>query len=419
MIVCVLAHGVHGTRSAHLQNWQRRQIISTAVGTLGGASTATPGGALPAHAWCGGIFPGKNPGEPVEETVPFTRGSYRTDVFVRRVMPGRSVKQQPLYVPDLPPVLLVGCPGVAYDYLENLETLVVSGRQVIAVNTCEAPTSRDGRAWLPPPPPLGPLEMRRADVAASQLKAVCEACSLDAVHVFAHGLGGAVALRLAQLMQPAAATGPCLASLTLASPYGALSDLKPMQQRRLMGYSEEVPEDESLFEDGQQCVVEANALTGVRAADIRTDAAHLERAALPSASFLACAWKLCRTAIHRHDVTRATAFLSGQVPWREALLQVSSGEAAANRLGDSALEAKLPPPSVPILLSRGGDGDPVLPSWELGEGRDVKKCVYPFSGHLPFLDKASREEYLMDLLEFYDRVDAHRTPRRGLYDGRG
>ena len=107
------------------------------------------------------------------------------------------------------------------------------------------------------------------------------------------------------------------------------------------------------------------------------------------------------------------------MPWREALLRVSSSEAAANRLGGDALAAKLPPPSVPLMISRGGDGDPVAPSWELPEKRDIKECAYPSSGHLPFLDKESRVEFLMDLLDFYDRVDAHPTPRRGLYDGRG
>ena len=48
----------------------------------------------------------------------------------------------------------------------------------------------------------------------------------------------------------------------------------------------------------------------------------------------------------------------------------------------------------------------------------MEELTYPFSGHLPFLDKRSREEFLIDLLDFLDRVDGVQTPRRGLYDGR-
>ena len=373
--------------------------------------TAASAASAPSHAWCGGIFPGRNPGNPMEQTVPFERGSYRTNVFVRRILPSSSVSRQRTFVDGLPAVLVVGCPAVAYDYLENLEALVVSGRQVVVVNTCEAPTSRDGRPWLPAAQPPGPLEMRTVAVAASQLEAVCDACGLSAVHLFGHGLGGAVALQLARHMRtpprgdaaqqqeaapefeavPSSAAAPRLASLTLASPYGALSDMRAMQQRRIRGYAELVPEEDGALEDGEQCVVEANALTAV--------------------------------------------------PYREALLAKSASEAEALRLGGDALAAKLPPPPLPILLSHGGDGDPVEPSWDLstrwghlvggqapqcwiwpcmrGCRRDVEELTYPFSGHLPFLDKRSREEFLIDLLDFLDRVDGVQTPRRGLYDGRG
>ena len=223
------------------------------IAALTVAASAPP---LPALAYCNGHYPGKITNDVQERLVPFSLGSYRTNVFVREVSPprhrvmGGSVAFETL--PSLPPVLLVGCPGVPYDYCENLEGLVLSGRRVFAVNTCEAPVER---GWLPPRLARGPREARRPVVAAQQLLAVCDACELSAVHVFAHGLGGAAALHLVELLRQrqqvqqaqraprgvraaAAAAAPppsCvrLVSLALASPYGALEDLRPMQQQRL------------------------------------------------------------------------------------------------------------------------------------------------------------------------------------------
>eukprot|EP00966_Prymnesium_polylepis_P262654 6066904-Prymnesium_polylepis.2 len=87
---------------------RRRHILGAAAA----ASLAPPPAAV---AWCGGTFPGKNPSEPEELLVPFERGTYRTELFVRRIAPSRFVRDQRNYVSGLPAVLLVGCPAVGYD----------------------------------------------------------------------------------------------------------------------------------------------------------------------------------------------------------------------------------------------------------------------------------------------------------------
>ena len=118
--------------------------------------------------------------------------------------------------------------------------------------------------------------------------------------------------------------------------------------------------------EGQQCLVEANALTGM--------------------------------------------------PYREALLRQSETESDGQRLGGPRLAEWLPAPSTPTLLVVGGSADSVEPSWDLRDRPDVRQLDFPFSGHLPFVDR--REEFLTDLLDFYDLVDETKTSRSGLTDGR-
>ena len=117
--------------------------------------------AAPALAWCGGYFPGKISNDINEEFVPFSAvaadgAEYRTNIFVRIVRPPRravfgSSARKFASLPPLPAVLVVGFPGVSYDYCENLEGLAVSGRRVILVNTCEAPLRAETKEWMPPP----------------------------------------------------------------------------------------------------------------------------------------------------------------------------------------------------------------------------------------------------------------------------
>lgn len=367
---------------------RRRELVAALA--LAASSAPPP---LPALAYCNGVFPGKISNDVQEQIVPFTLNSYRTDVFVRAVRPpkrrvsGGFVAFETL--PDLPAVLVVGCPGVPYDYVENLEALVLSGRRVFMANTCEAPVER---SWLPQRPPRGTREQRRPEVAGRQLLAVCDACGLEAVHVVAHGLGGAAALHFADLLRqrqqeqqeqdvsnvtaaaqpPPPPRGVRLASLALVSPYGSLEDLRPVQQRRLSNWDELFPidtdeEGNEGTEDGQQCVVDATLLTGR--------------------------------------------------PWREALLYATRDEERKERLGGSRLAARLPPAPLPTLLLRGGAADPIEPDWDLRSRPDVKQIEYRLSGHLPFID--NREEVLLDMLDFMDAVDGVSTNRMGLVDGTG
>ena len=220
--------------------------------------------------------------------------------------------------------------------------------------------------------------MRCTKVAAEQLLAVCRVCHIDRVHVFGHGLGGAAALHMAELLRPDQSSRselkgledrptPKLASLTLASPYGSLEDLRPMQQQRIRSWDELFPidfegGDQGMPADGQQCEVEATLLTGF--------------------------------------------------PYREALLRVNPDVASAERLGGERLVSRLPDRSVPVMLLQGGTADAVDPSWDLRSRPDVRRLYYPLSGHLPFID--NREECLMDLVEFLDFVDGVKSPRGGL-----
>lgn len=353
----------------------------------------------PALAWCNGYFEGKISNDVAESAVPFVSGSYSTNVFVRNVRPpsrrvmGGSVSFPVL--PPLPPVVVIGTPGVTYDYLENLQALALSGRRVLMLGTCEAPSDRP---WWPPADQVGPLQMRLPRVAAQQVRAACESCGFRTVHLFGHGLGGAVALHLVQQLRAeeeearaaaakaaaaasagsklpndasadaaASAGAPLpprlrLASVALSSPYGALDDLRPAAQRRIQSWDDQFPMDGDegggIFE-GEQCVTEASLLT--------------------------------------------------DFPYREAMLRVSRAEAAAERLGGSRLASRLPQrgSGVPVLLCRGGSADLVDPSWDLGgreaDAGDVRLREFPFAGHLPFID--SREEFLAELLDFYSAVD--------------
>eukprot|EP00966_Prymnesium_polylepis_P236827 5477289-Prymnesium_polylepis.1 len=193
--------------------------------------------------------------------------------------------------------------------------------------------------------------------------------------------------------------------------------MRPMQQRRIRGYADIVPEDEAGFEDGQQCVVRRVAATA-RARESPRAAGTTRRARVQPLRPTEAGPNSCARCVRARARGQVEATALTGVPYRDALLGVSRADADARRLGGEALAAWLPPPPLPILLSHGGNDDPVEPSWELRGRGDVRKIEYPFSGHLPFLDKASREEYLLDLLEFLDGVDGVRTPRRGLSDGR-
>jgi len=181
----------------------RRRAVAHAAAAAATSFLASP--TAPARAWCGERFPSWAYYVKWDETaVPFSWQGYEGELLVRVV--GDKLRERSTGVP---PVLLVGDPGVAYDYLENLEALTVSDRRVIEV------TFAGTRGAAPP-------AARSVGACAAQLAAVCEHLSLQAVHLLAHGAAAPAALRL---LQPAELATP-LRSLTLVSPYGCLADLK-------------------------------------------------------------------------------------------------------------------------------------------------------------------------------------------------
>ena len=163
---------------------------------------------LPASAWCGEKYPSWAYFLKWDETsVPFEWDGQKGEVYCRVV--GDKQRESKTGVP---PVLLVGNPGLGHDYLENLEALTVSDRRVIEV--AFAGTRGDV-----------PASMRSVGACAAQLEAVCRKLQLPAVHVLAHGLGAAPALKL--LGDGQVPPRVPLRSLTLVSPYGTNEDLRP------------------------------------------------------------------------------------------------------------------------------------------------------------------------------------------------
>ena len=82
---------------------------------------------LPASAWCGEKYPSWAYFLKWDETsVPFEWDGQKGEVYCRVV--GDKQRESKTGVP---PVLLVGNPGLGHDYLENLEALTVSDRRVI------------------------------------------------------------------------------------------------------------------------------------------------------------------------------------------------------------------------------------------------------------------------------------------------
>ena len=330
------------------------------------------------NAWCGGDYPGQLIYD--EDLLPVKLDTGGTsDVLVRRVggRIGRgtilqnnvnnAIKRYDLDITQLAPILVVGVPGLQFDYLENLETLAVSGRQVIFVGTCEAvaATEPDKRRWLADEQSTAPTKAPiSTEVAASQLLAVCDARGLSKMHVLAHGLGAPAALRLVSELSKrslANQTAPEIASLVLSSPFGAMDDLSEGGQRRIRDFSELVPLEEATPTEGYSCVVEANTLTGM--------------------------------------------------PWRTMLLEEDGPSASKQeRLGGERLATRLPP-TTPTLILHGGNTDPVVPGWR-NLPKSTRLISFDKSGHLPFIDE--REFFLMDVLEFYDGIDGVKTPRVGV-----
>ena len=304
--------------------------------------------AAPAHAWCGEKVPGWAYFLKWDERpVPFIWEGVKAEVLCRVVGDkGRESKT------GVPPVLLVGNPGVGYDYLENLEGLTVSDRRVIEVVFAG---TRPGGAPLP-------ASIRGAEACAAQLRAVCSAIGVPRVHVLAHGSGALPALRLLR-----DGGGPALRSLALVSPYGSAADLK---------------------------------------------AAARPAAGEPAARALARLLPTSDAAAPATCIAEATA---GAAPWLlgddgGGGERLGSGGALAAQLA-AARDAK-----VATLVVWGGPRDVVEPSWDVQalQGANANLRVYEASGHLPFIEQ--REEFAGEYLSFLDAADGVTTSRELILD---
>uniref|UniRef100_A0A7S0L3I9 AB hydrolase-1 domain-containing protein n=1 Tax=Coccolithus braarudii TaxID=221442 RepID=A0A7S0L3I9_9EUKA len=174
--------------------------------TLLAAATATLGPIWPAHAWCGEQVPAWAFFLKWDEVpaVPFEYDGIKGTCFCRVV--GDVAREQKAGVP---PILVVGDPGLGYDYIENIETLSVSDRRLIEVNFAGSQASQ-----------ATPSTLLSHGACAAQLLAVVRSLHLAQVHVVAHGLGAPAALRLLEQAPTV------VRSLALVSPYASLVDLR-------------------------------------------------------------------------------------------------------------------------------------------------------------------------------------------------
>ena len=318
----------------------RRRAVAAVLASV----LATP---QPMQAWCGEQFPSwafylkwdQNP------AVPFTYQGAQGSAFYRIV--GDITREQKTGVP---PVLVVGAPGVSYEYLENFEALTVSDRRVIEVTF--AGTASSGSAFNP--------ALATPDACAEQLRAVCRALKVPAVHVVAHGLGALPALSLAS-----AASDVRLKSLTLVSPYGSVADLRP------------------------------DALGDLGSAKSVGEVAGRLLPTVSSNARSSC-------------IAEAREASAG--PLLLPMLLGSSG--LEIRLRGAALGTRLAActAGLPILLATGGARDIVdTDGWGASLPTTVSRATFGASGHLPFVEE--RDAFLLRLLEFFDAADGTTTNR--------
>jgi len=313
------------------------------LGLGAAAAFASPSAA---RAWCGEQVPSWAFYLKWDETaVPFKHEGVDAQLFLRIV--GDRAREDKTAVP---PVVVLGTPGLGYDYLENLEALTVSDRRVAEV-VC-AGTQRSAGEPLP-------ASLLTQDACAAQLLAAVRALSAPKVHVVAHGLGAVAALRLLQA-QPA-----LVRSLTLISPYGGLADLRA---------------------DAAQALVKG--VESGRAA-----------AAVPTVSGTALG----------SCVAEATGAAGG--PLLGALLGSADAERLGGARLGARLDAVAGGP--PVQLMSGGASDIVETSWE-GLPSAVKRVIADKSGHLPFVEqRESFLLSLLEFLDEADGVETNRELKFG------
>ena len=333
----------------------RRALVSFAV-SFAATQPLLP---RPAAAWCGERFPSwAYYLKWDQQTIPFEHNGQTSAVEYRVV--GDQVREKKAGVP---PIMVVGTPGVGYEYLENLEALSVSDRRIVEVTF----PGTSGEKNAPP-------ELRTADALAAALLAVCVGLQLPAVHLVAHGLGAPPALRLAAASSVDGAAGLVhVRSLALVSPYGALSDLRASAQANVAGVT-----SATATKDGSVVV-----------------ASRLASALLPTVSGNARGSCIAEALAHSSD--------GGAALLLQQLLSAPLGGGDLARRIDAVTSR-----GVPVLLSTAGTADLVSEeALELTPSATVARVVA--SGHMPFIEQ--RDEFLLALLNFFDKADGTETNR--------
>ena len=315
---------------------------------LAAAALLTQAPPAPARAWCGENFPSwafylkwDQSALPLQDNPKAGATSYR--------IVGDLVRESKAGVP---PILVVGAPGIGYEYLENFEALTVSDRRVVFVALAgTAPASSSSSTF--------DTSLATPEAGAAQLAGVCKSLGLPAVHVVAHGLGAPAALRFA------ASSTSVVRSLTLSSPYGSVADLR--QGALDLSSVKSLPQ-----------------LAGLLLPTVSTNA---------------------------RDTCVAEARTAGGGP---VLLPALTGASPFASLGGAKLGERLTAlrgtgSSLPVLLASGGARDLVdadawvdVPPW-------VSRKRFGGSGHLPFVEE--RDAFLLSCLEFLDGVDGKETNR--------
>jgi pimeloyl-ACP methyl ester carboxylesterase len=386
---------------------RRRGFVRTAL--LAAAASQSFLEPQKAVAWCGERFPSWAYYLKWDQVdVPFEYDGKPAGTVSYRVV-GDKARETGSAVP---PVLVCGTPGFGYDYLENMEALTVSDRRVIEVTFASSAPIESG---------------------AAQLAAVCRALGVPVVHVVAHGLGAVPALNLV-----GASGAGSIRSLTLISPYGALSDLRDEARADILStpgrsppppppspppppppppptaYSFPGAKDCSALktEAGRTYCEKQNAAKAPPPVVSTPPMAAAKQfglaALLPTVSGNARASCIAEAQGGGPGSPRGGA--GAALVLSPLLSQAPSQEAL--RLGGDSLGRRLAeemPKAVPVMLITGGDADIVRPDGWSNLPPSLKRIAYPSSGHLPFIE--ARDDALGAVLEFLDTADGKETNR--------
>lgn len=351
----------------------RRHAIASAV-----AAALAPR-VKPAEAWCGEQFPPWAYYLKWDQiAVPFEYGGVKGETFCRVV--GDVAREQKAGVP---PVLLVGNPGVGYDYMENMEALSVSDRRVIEV--VFAGTAKGDAT---------PAALLSADAQAAQLRAICATLKLSAVHVVSHGLGAVPALRLLG--------DPALPAVVAPKSDGGSKDCSTYKSDKAREYCER--EAGAKAGPGVDALaVRSLALVSPYAspADLKAGA----REALNGPGALVSTWygDAAKSCV-------AEAASAGGGPALAALLSGGGAESLRGEALAQALRKATSSSTTPTLIATGGDRDIVDDSgWVASLPSTVKYAKFEGAGHLPFIE--ARDSFLLTLLAFMDGADGVETNR--------